>query len=745
MAAKIRNFSLGPVAVGLILLAATPAQADPILRHQADARGDVRVFGSTLAFDCGSAVAAPAGSTVSCGGQQNIIDTAGDIYWRDSIADTSVEPSKARTSATLDLPAGSTITYARLYWSALKVGPDPDTKAELDFVGGPLTTINSDHCHPVVQFPFASHPEWYYYQCSGDATAYVANWGAGDFRVTDVDAIPLKDILVHVSYSAWTLVVFYENANDELRNMALFDGFEMINPEHTPPSVTATLSGFLVPNGFEAKMTAFMYEGDILEAGVAPPNHDRFMVNGFAISSPSNPVDDFFNSSRTFLGTPYSGNQDVPKLSGVPGSMAGYDLHTVDVTEAMKAGDTSATISAESAYDKFLLGGFVTSIKNKAPDFNNMIKEVVDLNGGGVMPNDILEYTISAENTGNDAAINAVMTDDLEPGIAFVPGTIQIVSGGVVGVKTDQPGDDQGEFANGRVTVRVGSGATATKGGTVAVNEKVVVKFRVRVTATKGEVANKAILKASGQSGGTEKTYESDGDVNQLGKQPTVVVVNECNSDDDCSGLKPHCDLSSRTCVGCKTDADCKDPANPACQPSGACGQCSATNDVLCTGGTPVCETTAGVCVLCTQGPGGDATMCENDPNGPVCMSGSGGSLFCGCITDSDCGSLTSGRVCDTSVQLCIDGCRGKGGNGCPTELVCTSPDTTIGDCITGSGGAGGAGGVGGAGGGITADPDEAGDDGGCACSTAGNKGWGGAMAGLFALGAIALMRRRRC
>ena len=752
MVARTTSFSiLSSLGFGLVLLTAMPAGADPILRHQADAKGNVRVFGSTLTYDCGSTVPVPAGASVSCGGHTDIADTAGDLYWRDSIADASVQPLQARTSATLDLPPGSTITYARLYWSALKVGDQPDQDAVLDWVYGPQKTIDADHCHPTVQFPFASHPDWFYYQCSGDATDYVANWGAGDFRVTDVDAIPLQNTLVHVSYAAWTLVVFYENPNDELRNLALFDGFEMIDPEHNPPSVSVELSGFLVPPGFEAEMTAFMYEGDVPEQGA--PSNDRFLVNGFPMSNASNPVDDFFNSSRSYLGAPYSGDDDVPKLSGEPGSMAGYDLDTVNVTSAIKAGDTSATIGADSAYDKFLLGGFVTSITNKAPNFD-VLKEVEDMNKGPVMPGDILEYTISAENAGNDAAVNAVITDDLEPGITFLPGSIRIVSGGVVGTKTDQAGDDQGEFANGRVTIRVGTGATATQGGKVAVGETVQVKFRVTVTATQGEVANKAVLQAGGESGGTEKTYESDGDPNQLGKQSTVVVINECNSDDDCSGFKPHCDLETHTCVGCTTDADCHDPANPACQPSGACGMCSATNDVLCTDGTPVCNTSSGVCVMCTQGPGGDATQCENDPNGPVCMSGAGGTLFCGCITDSDCGAYDSGRVCDTTVQLCIDGCRGMGGNTCPTELVCTSPDTTIGDCIvdTGTGGAGGGSGgtggtaaSGGSGGGVSAAPDESGDDGGCACTTAGNKGWGGAFAaGLFAFGALALVRRRR-
>ncbi|HNS98401.1 MAG TPA: isopeptide-forming domain-containing fimbrial protein [Polyangiaceae bacterium] len=721
---------------------ASPAGADPIPRYQANVKGNVRVFGSTLTYDCGSKVLPPPGATASCAGQKEVSDSAGDLYWRDNLANVSVEPKQARTSATLDLPSGSVVTYARLYWSALKVGDQPDKDAVLDWVNGSPTTIVSDHCHPTIPFPFSTHPDWFYYQCSGDATDYVRKLGAGDFRVTDVDAIPLANTLVHVSYAAWTLVVFYENPKEEVRNLALFDGFEKIDPEFGPSSVSATLSGIIVPSGFAAEMTAFMYEGDVPEQGEPP--QDRFLVNGIPMSNAITPGEDFFNSSRSYLGLPYSGDEDVPQFSGVPGSMAGYDLHTVDVRSAIKAGDTSVVITADSDYDKYLLGGFVTSITNKAPYFD-VTKQVEDVNGGAVMPGDVLEYTIKAQNTGNDTAIKTVITDQLQPGITFVPESIRIVSGGVVGPKTDKAGDDQAEFVNGRVTIRVGAGATATEGGKVAPSEKVEVKFRVTVTATKGEIANSATLRASGEAGGAEEEYESDGDPNTVGKQSTVVVVDECSSDDDCSGLKPHCDPETHTCVGCKTDADCHDPANPACQPSGACGQCSATNDVLCTGNTPVCDTSVGICVLCTPGPNGDASMCKDDPNGPVCMSGANGSLFCGCVTDSDCGSYNSGRVCDTLVQHCIDGCRGEGGNSCPTELVCTSHDSSIGQCIvdTGTGDAGGAGGAGG--GGVTAAPEESGEDGGCACSTVGHKSWGGAFAaGLFAFGAVALVRRRR-
>ena len=69
------------------------------------------------------------------------------------------------------------------------------------------------------------------------------------------------------------------------------------------------------------------------------------------------------------------------------------------------------------------------------------------------------------------------------------------------------------------------------------------------------------------------------------------------------------------------------------------------------------------------------------------------------CTADGDCGAVSSGKVCDEDSKTCIDGCRGKGGNGCPKGRECTSQTAAIGTCTDGSGGAGGGGGGGGAGG----------------------------------------------
>lgn len=68
------------------------------------------------------------------------------------------------------------------------------------------------------------------------------------------------------------------------------------------------------------------------------------------------------------------------------------------------------------------------------------------------------------------------------------------------------------------------------------------------------------------------------------------------------------------------------------------------------------------------------------------------------CFIDSDCDpSITSGLVCSAS-HLCVNGCRGSGGNGCPTGQLCSSTTNAIGTCSVPSG-AGGSAGAAGAGG----------------------------------------------
>ncbi len=128
-----------------------------------------------------------------------------------------------------------------------------------------------------------------------------------------------------------------------------------------------------------------------------------------------------------------------------------------------------------------------------------------------------------------------------------------------------------------------------------------------------------------------------------------------------CTATAPFCKPAGQptaTCKACNGNAgsgstEACDAASPNCfttgAKSGSCGKC--TTNAECGSAAPRCDTTSGLCV--------------ND-----------------CTKDDDCGTKTSGKVCNAN--KCADGCRGDttAGNGCPADKKCSSTNATIGQCV---------------------------------------------------------------
>lgn len=175
----------------------------------------------------------------------------------------------------------------------------------------------------------------------------------------------------------------------------------------------------------------------------------------------------------------------------------------------------------------------------------------------------------------------------------------------------------------------------------------------------------------------------------------------ECLTDAHCPEEKPYCDRTTHECsANCTTDEQC-DPAkwcdNPTGVPlAGACrddlpndapiptsanhtpplhGACSPeAAAVTCQSG--VCDPADDQCGYLAGGP------CSIDDGPIVCRTGTCSPAgVCACSDDTDCGGATSGRVCDQATHECRDGCRGLGGNTCPTTLECSSVTADLGQC----------------------------------------------------------------
>ncbi|WIG97757.1 Ig-like domain-containing protein [Myxococcus sp. SDU36] len=479
------------------------------------------MVGNTLAQDCSNDVPGPMVGTVgSCG--SNTSDDSVDVYWTlqsgAAFADTSVTATQARTRASLQIPAGAVVTYARLYWAAhlstTTSNRTPDTTAEFSRPGAFSQLLTADVTHTY------SPNGRYIYESSADVTSLVAAHGTGVFEVSDVDAAPISSLNSTDPFSAWALVVFYRHPDSPIRNLTLFDGMDYVsngNPQ------TVTLSGFNVPpSGFDAKLGVLAFEGDATRTG------DQLRVNGVAISDGSNPSNNFFNSTRSELGSSATHANDLPRLTGAQGSMSGVDLDIVDITDRVSGGATSMTVTATSSGDSYILGAFATSIATLRPDFTNTYKTASPVNpraDGSLRGGDVIEYTIDTTNTGDDVSVETVLTDPLPSQLTYVPNSLEVVSGPNAGAVTDASGDDVGEVsAAGVITVRLGTGATATLGGSLALNQSTSIRFRAVVNAdASGVVANQATITAEGERGAPASSATSSPSPSTTG--PTTIVV----------------------------------------------------------------------------------------------------------------------------------------------------------------------------------------------------------------------------
>jgi uncharacterized repeat protein (TIGR01451 family) len=507
---RIRSIVTGLLATGVGLIGAD-AQGAPTLRVQVSQQGDFALIGNTLGHECLAGTPAPLVGTVgACG--LNVNDSSLDVYWQadaplpdQAQANLLVSLGQARSAAVLTLPPMGQVTHAFLYWGASLAVPGTDTQVTLDREGGFTTPVDSSKCY---QSSFNS------YQCLADVTAIVQEQGDGAYRVGGVNIGVAANALNESLYGGWWMAVFYSDPEGTLRNLALFDGLDPVLKD-TPQNTM--LTGFLVPNnGFTAKLGVVAFEGDNTIKG------DQFLFNGGpALTDAQNPVDNFFNGTRSTLGMATTVVGDLPQLTGAAQSMSGIDLDIVDVTAKVMGGQKSATVQGTSTGDVYLLAGFITSISDYRPNFATSTKMVTDVNGGVAIAGDVLEYEIVAINTGNDTAINVVLSDPIPDGVTYVPGSLSVTAGPNMGAKTDAAADDQGEFENNTVTVRLGMGADAVQGGTIPVKGSSTIKFQVTIDdAAQGLIANQAKINAAGENGAPATDTPTDGNGGGDGAPP---------------------------------------------------------------------------------------------------------------------------------------------------------------------------------------------------------------------------------
>ncbi len=380
------------------------------------------------------------------------------------------------SSANLNLPAGSTVLWAGLYWGARSASANIGQVLFKTPSSFGYTSLNATQLDTNVGGQANEYGGF------ADVTSMVSGGGSGTYWVGNIQTTP--GVANDGQWGGWGLIVAYANNNELLNNITIYDGYQVVSGANS--TVSMNVGGFLTPlsGPVITRLGLVVWDGDSgLGGGIY--TGDQFIVNGTSIYDNCHPTsNDFFNSSICNLGVPnearYPNDATYPagtanttgviNASGLMLNTMGVDVATVQLASGiLKNGATSATLSFFTAGESYGAAAlaFVTNLYVPVVT-PNVVKTVADLTSSNWAIGDTLQYTISLSNTGLDTATNVVLTDNIPAYTTYVPNSLNIVSGPNAGAKTDASGDDQAEYVSSgtpHVVFRLGTGATSSVGG----------------------------------------------------------------------------------------------------------------------------------------------------------------------------------------------------------------------------------------------------------------------------------------
>ncbi len=409
------------------------------------------------------------------GANNNLNDTFFMVYVN-SDGDGSTFNS---SNATLSLPAGAQVQFARLYWGGNAVagvgGAAPPSVALSNTVR--LATPGSGYVTVTGALLGTNHTtgQSVIYSAFADVTSLVQAAGAGAYTVANVQAGTGVRNDVGESgglFAGWSLIVVYSDPIDPLRNITVWDGFGRVEPN---TQGEATIGGFVTPptGPLSATVGVVAWEGDLGLTG------DHLQVGGLDVSGALNPATNFFNGSVSANGT------QIPRSPSYMNQL-GIDVDLVNASSRFANGQTVANLTMPTAGDNYYAGVVGLMIAVYEPELR-MTKSASVVGGGVLNPDDVLRWTLAMTNTGIDTATNVTLRDAIPAGTTYVPGSLVVVTdpSGATGPKTDQAGDDTAEYdaAGTRIIFRLGLNANASTGGKLAPGAVAQVQFDTRVNS----------------------------------------------------------------------------------------------------------------------------------------------------------------------------------------------------------------------------------------------------------------------
>jgi uncharacterized repeat protein (TIGR01451 family)/fimbrial isopeptide formation D2 family protein len=510
---------LWPAAAALLLLVVqAPVFAQTVTlnrafsqRYTTNATGDIKIIGNTMMTCslaiCTTSVQDGTSATNLTNNSHTMVNVDIDTVDAGLTTTGTVAPLTVTynnsSSADFTLPAGATILKAYLTWNSEGTATANTATAiargRIKFRTSSLGSYTTVTALNVDQI--AATGAGVGYAAVADVTSLVSN-----VSTTFTVAGMATESGTTDTYGGWALVLVLNDPAEPFRKLTVFDGLVAVTSAASQTINLALGSNATPPTGpVSMRMGMVAGEGDRGSVG------DTASMRSYASpgSSPNaytllpndkGATNDFFNSSITRL------NVNVAAKNPNYINNLGFDLDVFDVPNVGNAvvqnNTTALDIQLATSSDVFRPSVVTTAVQLYVPNVqNDMVKTVVDLNGGDVQPGDILEYTIAFSNTGGDFADNVVLSDPIPANTTYVAGSLSTALGPPLSdtARSDAAGDDAAAYYaagcpsfNAAPCVRayLGVGATAAAGGSVspggpaAANSQVRFKFRVQVNAS---------------------------------------------------------------------------------------------------------------------------------------------------------------------------------------------------------------------------------------------------------------------
>ena len=311
----------------------------------------------------------------------------------------------------------SKILYAGLYWTARTNDENSISNKRKIKLKGPNDTSYQQFTAAAsdIQFPGDDNM----YVGYAEVTDLVKNNGSGMYWVADMELSEGNGGSTGY-YGGWGMVVIYENAQMNLRDITVFDGYAYVKGQVTQ-NYEIPVSGFNTAQSGPINMKLGMMAGEG-DRGISGDYFEIQKLNGAwqRLNHSNTTSGNFFNSSISTTG---SRNPNLLNNTGL-------DINIVNIPNEDKSiitnNQTSTKFRYGSTQDTYVIFNLVMSVDAYQPNIEG-ISSLLSINTNNspntsseALPGDIITYKVQVKNKGNEPIKNSKLVIPVPYNVTYI-------------------------------------------------------------------------------------------------------------------------------------------------------------------------------------------------------------------------------------------------------------------------------------------------------------------------------------